>query len=177
MGVTKKYQPPPRTGMEVFLMLPEGTLVELINDVIYVLPIPDYYHQNLSAEISSQIWKFIKNKKPGTCVPRIDVFFDNKNVLQPDILFIAKENMGIIIDNKIKGSPDLIIEILSPGNRRHDTEKKKIVYEKFGVKEYFIVAPETKETITWFLVNKKYSRQVSVKGKIKSKLLKKIFSF
>ena len=107
----------------------------------------------------------------------IDVFFDNMNALQPDILFIADENMGIIKKGKVKGSPDLIIEILSPGNRKHDTEKKKTIYEKFGVKEYFIVDPENKETITWYLTGKKYAKQESVKGRIKSKLLKKTFSF
>jgi Uma2 family endonuclease len=60
--------------------------------------------------------------------------------------------MGIVNDNRIKGSPGLIIEILSPGNKKHDTEKK-VAYEKFGVKEYFVVDPETKETITWHFVN------------------------
>ena len=177
MGVTKKYKLPPRTGMEVFMMLPEGTLAELINDTIYMSPTPNYQHQEISAELSMQIRSFAKKNNLGTCLPTIDVFFDSKNVFEPDILFISRGNMNIIKDGRIKGSPDLIIEILSPGNRRHDTEKKKAAYEKFGVKEYFVVDPETKEAITWYLLNKKYSKQPSSKGKIRSKLLNKTFSF
>lgn len=178
MGLAKtKYQRPPRTGMEVFMMLPEGTLAELINDIIYMSPSPDFPHQEVSTELLTQIRNHTKKNNLGTCLPTIDVFFDNKNVLEPDILFISKENMDIVRDRKIKGCPDLIIEILSPGNRKHDTEKKKAVYEKFGVKEYFIVDPENKEIITWYLTGKKYAKQQSVKGKIKSKLLKKTISF
>jgi Uma2 family endonuclease len=179
VGLTKKkYQAPPRTGMEVFMMLPEGTLAELINDVIYIFPSPDYIHQNIAGEVGCQIYSYSKENRIGSCVMRpLDIFFDNRNVLQPDILFIAAENMGIIRHGKVKGSPDLIIEILSPGNRKYDTEKKKAVYEKFSVKEYFIVDPKTKEVITWYLVGKKYVKQLSAKGKIKSKLLKKTFSF
>jgi Uma2 family endonuclease len=173
----KKYQHPPRTGMEVFMMLPEGTWAELINDVIYMSPTPNYKHQKLSAALIAEIYVHAKKNESGTCLATIDVFFDGKNVFQPDILFITKENMGIIQNGKIKGSPDLIIEILSPGNKKHDTEKKKTVYEKFGVKEYFIIDPESKTTITYYLTGKKYSRQRSLKSKITSKLLKKTFTF
>jgi Uma2 family endonuclease len=179
MGLAKKqYQLPPRTGMEVYMMLPEGTLAELINDIIYMSPTPDFNHQKISMKLSREISFFVEAGNLGECITApMDVFFDNKNVLQPDILFIAKENLGIIKNGKVKGAPDLIIEILSPGNKRHDTEKKKAAYEKFGVKEYFVTDPETKETITWYLQNGAYVKQKSEKGKLKSKLLKKTFSF
>jgi Uma2 family endonuclease len=177
MGVEKKYQLPPRTGMEVFMMLPEGTLAELINDTIYMSPTPNYQHQEISAELSMQIRSFVKKNNLGSCLAAIDVFFDAKNVFEPDILFISRANMNIVKGGRIKGSPDFIIEILSPGNRKHDTETKKTAYEKFGVGEYYIVDPDTKMTTAWYLVNKKFTRQPSLKGKIKSRLLKKTFSF
>jgi Uma2 family endonuclease len=179
MGLAKKkYQTPPRSGMEVYMMLPEGTLAELINDIIYMSPTPDFYHQELSFELSFQLGKHVKENDSGKIVVApMDVFFDQKNVLQPDILFITKENLSIVKSGKIKGSPDLIIEILSPGNKKHDTEIKKAVYEKFSVKEYFVVDPETKEVITWYLTKNKFVKQLSAKGKVKSKLLKKTFSF
>jgi Uma2 family endonuclease len=178
MGLAKKkYQPPPRTGMEVFMMLPEGTLAELINDTIYMSPAPNYDHQDLISELVMQIRSYVKVNQLGSCVTTTDVFFDEKNVFEPDILFISKANLDIIQQKKIKGSPDLIIEILSPGNKDHDKVKKKAVYERFGVKEYFIIDPENKETITWYLSGAKYVKQLSLKGKIKSKLLKKTFFF
>lgn len=63
MGLAKKrYQPPPRTGMEVFLMLPEGTLAELLNDIIYISPSPSFHHQDISGELFVQIRAHVKKK-------------------------------------------------------------------------------------------------------------------
>ncbi len=179
MGLAKrKYQTPPRSGMEVYMMLPEGTLAELINDTIYMSPTPDYYHQSVSLKLAREISLFAESTNLGECVTApMDVFFDEKNALQPDIIFISKANLGIINKGKIKGAPDLLIEILSPGNKKHDTEVKKAIYEKFGVKEYFIVDPQSSEVITWYFNKNKFVKQQSVKGKIKSKILKKTFSF
>ncbi len=179
MGLTeRKYTPPPRTGIEVFEMLPEGTLAELIDDKIYMSPSPKYIHQEILGELYTQIRLHVKKNKLGACIiSPIDVFFDEENVMQPDIVFIAKDNLSIIKENKIKGSPDLIIEVLSPGNETHDTEVKKYVYEKFGINEYYIVDPETKETITYYLQNKNFQKQPSEKGKITSALLNQSFSF
>jgi Uma2 family endonuclease len=173
----KKYRHPPRTGMKVFMMLPEGTWAELINDGMYISPTPNYLHQELNAELLTQVRNSYQKNNIGNCLATIDVFFNKRNVFRPDILFIAKENPGIVKHDKIKGSPDLIIEILSPGNRKHDTEKKKTAYKKLGVKEYFIVDPVTKATITYYLTGEKYRRQKSQKRKITSKLLKKTFIF
>ncbi|MEI9911019.1 MAG: Uma2 family endonuclease [Bacteroidota bacterium] len=95
MGLAKKkYQPPPRTGMEVFMMLPEGTLAELINDTIYMSPAPEYLHQKIILRLASDIQSYVEVRKLGECIiSPIDVFFDDTNALQPDILFIAAENM------------------------------------------------------------------------------------
>ncbi|HTE10660.1 MAG TPA: Uma2 family endonuclease [Chitinophagaceae bacterium] len=180
MGLAeRKYQPPPRTGMEVFMMLPEGTLAELINDVIYMSPSPSFHHQDLSTELAMQIRTHVKKNKLGTCVSApMDVFLDNRNAVQPDLLVILADSLIILTDDgKIKGVPDFIIEILSPGNKKHDTEKKKTLYERFGVKEYFIIDPDNRETTTYYLANKKFVKQEALKGKVKSKLLKKVFTF
>jgi len=176
--ISKKYSPPPRTAMEVFEMLPEGTLAEVINNVIYMSPAPSFPHQDVCTHLASLIRLHTFTRRLGKCLASpIDVFFDDKNAFQPDIIFISNENMSIIKDEKIKGAPDFIIEILSQGNKKHDTEKKKPVYEKHGVKEFFIVDPRTKEVITYYLMDKKFVKQESEKGKVKSKLLKESFSF
>jgi Uma2 family endonuclease len=113
----------------------------------------------------------------GRCsIAPMDVYLNDRNVIQPDILFIKTENLSIIKEGKIKGTPDLIVEVLS-SNRRHDLTKKKALYETFGVKEYFIVDPDTKETITYYHDGKKYIQQEGKHGKLKSKLLKKVFNF
>ena len=86
--------------------------------------------------------------------------------------------MGIIKDGKIKGAPDLIIEILSPATQKNDLGKKKDIYEKFGVKEYWTVQPKDKSTKV-FILNKenKYTEFFSGTKKAKSKLFKKTFNF
>ena len=168
----------PRTAVELFELLPEGILCEVIENTLYMTPAPDFFHQELSLELSASIFNEVKSTDAGKCVAApVDVYLDDSNAYQPDILFIAKENLGIIKEGKIKGTPDLIIEILSPGSAKHDKITKRIVYERNGVKEYFIVDPATKEVLTYYLKNKKFEKQAGKKGKVKSLLLKKTFSF
>jgi len=179
MTATAKIFPSiPRTAKEVFEMLPEGTLAEVIDNTIYMTPPPLTTHQGLSIKLASLIWFYVEEeKKLGTCLAApTGVYLDDNNIVEPDILFISNERTSIIKNKGIEGAPDLIIEILS-SNRKHDLDRKKNLYEKFGVKEYFIVDPLTKETIAYYYDGKKYIQQESKKGKIKSKLLKKTFSF
>jgi len=172
-----KHVLPPRTAVEVFEMLPEGTLAEVINNVIYISPSPLFGHQDMLGSLYTPINLHVMSLNLGKCVVApMDVYFNNENIVQPDILFIRAANLGIVKDGKIKGAPDLIIEILS-FNRKYDLVDKKKLYENFGVKEYFIVDPATKETITYYHDRLKYIQQESKTGKIRSKLLKKVFSF
>jgi Uma2 family endonuclease len=177
MQTKRKFKNPPRTAMEVFEMLPEGTLAEVINNLIYMSPSPTVGHQVLLSNLQSDINLFIRSNNLGICmVAPIDIYLMDNNVVQPDIVFISNANFKIIKDEKVKGVPDLLIEILS-GNRNHDLEVKKNLYEKAGVKEYFIIDPSDKAVITYYYDSEKFIIQESKKGKIKSKLLKKVFTF
>lgn len=168
----------PRTAMELYEILPEGLLCEVIENILYMTPAPHFFHQEISSELHFAIVGELKKNDSGKCVAApIDVFLDSENAFQPDIVFIAKENLGIIKDGRIRGAPDLIIEILSPGSEKNDKIIKRNVYERNGVKEYFIVEPKTKEVITYYLKGKKFEKQTSKNGKLKSLLLKKTFSF
>jgi Uma2 family endonuclease len=179
MGVArKKYTAPPRTGMEVYEMLPLGTLAEVINNTIYMSPAPSFEHQRIIGSIFFSIESYALSKKIGiTVISPVDVYLDEKNILQPDIVYLSNSSLKYVKGGKIKGTPDLIVEVLSPGNETHDLEKKKAIYESFGVKEYFIVAPKTKAVISYYLVKNKFSKQLSAKGKINSRLLNKEFAF
>jgi Uma2 family endonuclease len=172
-----EYKLPPRTALEVFEMLPEGTLAEVIDNTIYMPPSPDFWHQDTLGDLYTDLNTYIKKMHLGKClVAPMDVYLDDRNVVQPDILFISAANLGIIKDGKIKGTPDLLAEILS-SNRKYDTKTKKDLYESFGVKEYFIINPDTKETITYYHNGSKIVKQESEKVKIKSKLLGGEFGF
>ncbi len=120
-----KLKLPPRSAMEVFEMLPEGTLAEVINNTIYMPPAPTFSHQVVNLDIAVELRNFMKGKDLGECVVApIDVYLDDKNVVQPDVLVISKANLAIIKNDKIKGVPDLVIEVLST-NRTYDLKDKK----------------------------------------------------
>ena len=173
----QKIQSPPRTAMEVFELLPVGTLAEVINNILYMPPSPTVTHQIITTNIGSEINTFVRQNALGLCLlSPIDIYLGDNNVLQPDIVFITKENLGIIQNDKIKGVPDLIVEILS-GDKKHDLERKKEVYEAFGVKEYFIVDQQSKEVITYYFYDGKFNIQQSTNGQLQTKLLGKTFDF
>lgn len=114
---------------------------ELIEGIRYELQAaPAIRHQ----QMVTYLWKDLEE----TCAPEglvltapIDVYFDEENECQPDIIYIANENLDIVTEKKIIGAPDIIVEILSPSTSHNDKIRKKAVYERFGVKEYWIVDP------------------------------------
>ncbi|MEJ0103230.1 MAG: Uma2 family endonuclease [Bacteroidota bacterium] len=168
-----------RTAVEVFKLLPEGVHCQVINNAIYMSPAPNFEHQEVVSEIQNGIFNHVKKNKLGKCVQSpIDVFLDDENVFQPDIIFISSDNLSIIKDDgKVHGAPDIVVEVLSPGNANDDKVKKRKVYESCGVKEYFIVQPSSKEVISYYLVKDKFEPIDKVKGKIVSKFLKRVFRF
>lgn len=171
---------PPRTIMEVFKMLPEGTLAEVIENTLYMSPAPTGQHQRILKDLLVRIHSFVESNDLGEILPApLDVYLDQKsNAVEPDLIYIGKANSHILdADGNVNGVPDLLIEILSPGNKSHDTVTKKNLYEKFGVKEYWIVDPSTKEAIGYKLIEQKYSVIGEYVGEIKSQLLNHSFTF
>jgi Uma2 family endonuclease len=165
---------PPRTIMEVYKSLPEGTLAELIDNNLYMSPSPLASHQKTLQRIFRKLSEEIEDTGRGEIyIAPFDVYLDeDQNAVQPDIIVVLKANEGII-DRKghIHGVPDLLIEILSPGNKDHDQIRKKELYERFGVKEYWMVDPETKTVTGYSLQSGKYAWLSEETGKINSRLL------
>lgn len=166
------YVRPPRTILEVFENLPEGTLAQLINNQIIMSPAPTTSHQRILGKIYNQLSKFIEENSLGeTFLAPCDVYLNRRNAFQPDILFVAKENLHMIKERGVFGAPDLIVEILSPETWRYDKEDKKDEYERSGVKEYWMVDPLSKETEGFILFNNEYKPLQTEKGKISFHLL------
>ena len=148
------YTPPPRTLMEVFENLPEGTFAQLINNEIVMSPAPKSIHQIIVSEIFNTLYNYAKANNLGQAlVSPVDVFLNRKNAYQPDIIFIAHGNMVNLKENGFYGAPDLVIEVLSPATEKHDRGIKKDVYEKTGVKEYWMIDPVTKMAEGFYLEN------------------------
>lgn len=88
-------------------------------------------------------------------VAPMDVHFDADNIVQPDVIYISNANLSIIRGKQIHGTPDLLIEILSPSSGAHDKIRKKALFEKFGVGEYWIVDPSLKTVDRFVLDHRK----------------------
>ena len=165
---------PPRTALEVFKMLPEGTLAEVIDNQIYMAASPFYKHQKLVKALTRKLSETIEDKGVGeVCISPFDVSLDEEsNAVQPDIIIVLEENKQIIDrEGHIHGVPDVLIEILSTGNEDHDRVRKKALYEKFGVKEYWVIDPETRLAQIYQLSKGKYKLASEKAGKIESSLL------
>lgn len=106
-------------------------------------PSPSPYHQRVSRLLFNKLDKAAENIGEVFYAP-IDLYIDQKNVFQPDLVYISAEKAGIISKRGIEGAPDLIVEILSPSNIFTDRNQKKTTYQKIGVKEYWIVDPANK---------------------------------
>lgn len=169
----------PETAVDVFKLLPEGILCQVIDNTIYMSPAQSFEHQDVILGIAVQIRSHVSKSDRGKCVTSpVDVYLDKHNAFQPDILFIAAANLSIIgKDGRVHGAPDLVVEVLSPSNADDDKKKKKVVYERCGVKEYFIVDPSKKDVISYYLKGKKYEKGSAQKGRIVSRILRKTFKF
>ena len=120
----------------------DGRQYELIAGEIIMVPPPTTYHQDISQFLSETLGQIVRRLKLGKVLySPVNVYADNENVYQPDILFVRRENLAIIEQDGIHGAPDLVIEILSPSNAYYDLKTKKDAYQHIGVREYWIVDP------------------------------------
>ena len=160
--------------MEVFKSLPEGTLTELIDNKLYMSPSPVFNHQVVSKSIVKDLLREVEESNTGQVFyAPFDVYLDEQqNAVQPDVLVVLNQNSRIIdLNGHIHGVPDFIVEVLSKGNKQHDLILKKDLYERFGVKEYWIVDPDTKLAIGYRYANGKFELIAEDIGIIKSELL------
>lgn len=156
--------------MEVFKMLPEGTHAEVIDNQIYMSPSPVFNHQDVLLEIASQLKTILKGRGTVVIAP-FDIYLDEtKNVVQPDIAVVLSSNPKTLhAKSHYHGVPDIVVEILSPGNMEYDLIKKKELYQRFRISEYWIVNPESKTVVVYVPgADGQYTGHHSSVGKISS---------
>ncbi len=159
--------------------IPDGdnTIYELISGIIMRRSSPHSEHQIAQSNIFLSMGSFVRDNSLGRVIAApLDVVFSDDNSVQPDLLFIQKDREKIIErGGPVWGSPDLIVEIISKGTAQHDRKTKKKLYEKFGVKEYWIVDPKSETIEVFVLENSQYVdfdfAEVGVKNSIKSQVL------
>ncbi|MCK4797753.1 MAG: Uma2 family endonuclease [Spirochaetes bacterium] len=145
---------------------PDNERWELIHGKAYCMsPAPSRSHQDISRELLLQIGNYLSDKPCTVYDAPFDVRLpeadesdeDIETVVQPDIIVVCDEAK---LDKKgCRGAPDLIIEITSPSTSKKDLKEKFFLYEKHGVKEYWIANPLEKFVMVYKLEsNKKYGK-------------------
>lgn len=143
-----------------YLRLPDdGKRYEIINGDLIEMPAPNTLHQIILANLAVFLRIWVKQRNLGTFLfAPVDVLLSNATqVLQPDGLFIAADQMSILQNDAVNGSPRLLIEILSPSTTRHDRTTKLDAYEQAGVKEYWIINPKTESLEIYYLEAAEYA--------------------
>ena len=113
---------------------------EIINGKIYAMTQPNIQHIRITKNIFRQFDRYLDGKQCEAFSDSLAVFYDEtnrKNYVIPDVMIIC--NRDIIRFNGAYGPPDLIVEVLSSSTAQNDRTLKKDIYEKIGVKEYWIV--------------------------------------
>ncbi len=132
-------------------------------------------HQRILGKLVFLIFSFVsKDEKGEVLIFPVNVVLSDNVEVQPDIVYISKEKIGIIGEMAITGIPDLVVEIISPGSYRRDRYEKFRIYEEFKVKEYWIVLPGEKVIEVWCLKEDNYVLHsiAAEKGEVESCILK-----
>ena len=137
-----------RHTYEDYLNTPEGERYELLDGELVVAPSPSMTHQRIVGRLHVVLQGYVTHAGLGELfiAPSDVVLWDGgqRNVVQPDVLFISAAREGIITDANIQGAPDLVIEILSPYTQSRDRGYKRDLYARHGVGEYWLVDPDAK---------------------------------
>ena len=126
--------------------LPEdGNRYEIIDGMLYMSTAPSYFHQHILFQLVGYVG--FPARTQGLAFPifaPIGVFMPGCEPVQPDFVVVLAARAEIIHDRRIFGVPDLIVEVLSPGNRAYDLETKLAAYARAGLPEFGIVDPQAR---------------------------------
>ena len=136
----------------------DGARWELIAGVPYAMAPPSRFHQKISSNLHGQLWQFLKGKPCEVYAAPIGVRLNadtsGDTVFQPDIVVVCDHSK--LDDSGIIGAPDMVVEILSQSTARLDRLVKLLEYQKAGVREYWIVDPDSRTASVHVLENGKY---------------------
>ncbi|MBI4749706.1 MAG: Uma2 family endonuclease [Acidobacteria bacterium] len=148
----------PLLTVEVLDLMPDdGNIYELIDGELTVSRAPGLKHQQIVSRIIVIIEKFLEDTPSGILVPGPGVLLSNFSGVIPGLVYLTHDRRKeIATGEKITGSPNLVIEIISPGadNALRDREIKRQLYAKYHVPEYWIFDPETQSIEVYRLKRK-----------------------
>jgi len=134
----------------------DGKHYELIEGELFVSSAPGLPHQLVLQKLQLRIGNYLETNPIGILVPGPGVVFSNYDAVIPDLVFVNNERWdSIVAKDRFVAAPDLVIEIVSPGseNRARDLKAKRRLYDKYGVKEYWLVDSENRSILIFRLTS------------------------
>src|SRR6266516_5828126 len=151
---------PQTTGLtyQDLLASPEDNLRrELIDGELIVTAAPATRHQSVVLRLGSELLVHCDQFGGKVFVAPTDVFFSDTNVVEPDVLYVRPENVGRVEKKLVRSAPDLVVEVSSPTTRRLELVRKRELYERFGVPEYWFVDLDVDRVEAYRLEDDRYA--------------------
>ena len=156
----------PKLTYDQFRQLPDdGKRYELVRGEVHVTPSPTTKHQIVLYRLVTSLDVYLlKNPLGRLLFAPLDVRLSGETAVQPDLIFVSKAHAAIIQEDYIRGTPDLVVEILSPSTTAHDRTTKLPLYAEAGVGEMWIVDPQAKTIEILNLQGNKYLVEAALAG-------------
>jgi len=123
-----------------YMTTPPDKRYQLLDGELILSPAPTMYHQTLILRLASVLHRFVAENDLGRVwLAPCDVVLSNFDVVQPDILFVSHDRSNIVTEANLQGTPDLVVEVLSPATQHYDRGYKRTLYSNHGVREYWLL--------------------------------------
>lgn len=122
----------------------DGRRHELIDGEHIVTPTPVTRHQRIVTRLARMIGNFLEDhpEHGEVFAASVDIVLSRHDAVVPDVVLIAGDQAEILGDKNVQGAPALMVEVISPGSRKRDAQTKRRLFEKRGVREYWLIDPE-----------------------------------
>lgn len=140
----------------------DGRRYELYDGEVYEVPAPFPRHQIALLELYSRLREYARERGGVVLASPIDIVFTEENVLQPDIVFfVASRRHHVQLDQVTRVPPDVAVEVMSPSNAANDRGRKMKTFERFGVRECWILDPKAERIEIYALQDGRYALAAS----------------
>ncbi|MBI2767755.1 MAG: Uma2 family endonuclease [Chloroflexi bacterium] len=149
------------TAADYFAMPYTPERYEVIEGVLHRMPSPTFEHQDIALELCIALKQYSARAGGRVGIAPLDVELDEHNVLQPDVIYIAPDQLAIASDH-VHGAPALIVEVTSPSMRKYDANEKLPAYARLGVREAWVVDPKRRTVAVYSATDGRFGPPLTV---------------
>jgi Uma2 family endonuclease len=132
------------TYEDLFRLPDDGKRYEIIEGELFEMPGPNFEHSTAVLNLIAILLPVVTSIGGMIRTAPLDVFMKGANPVQPDVVVLLLDRLHMIRIHGIEGPPNLLAEVLSPSNSDHDRLRKRAIYARGGVDEYWLISPEAR---------------------------------